>query len=571
MLVLSCAWGVVEPRNLLRNGDFEEPDLPPPGWTLDASPAGCELSPVALTGRQALKLLLPAPGSSSITSAPCPVAAGETYANTFWYRTDGISGKGTVRCYAYLIWQDGAGNTLRSDMYELPNGPMPQYWSATTAEIAPTGAASVRVKFTASVGRDYAKDDCAFYFDQVRVMHVSAPAVPPGAPTWSYTGRMPSDTLKLVPDADAALGEAVWATAGSSGCLTFGPYTLEQPAGDYLATFRLKVKDNTAHTPVAYLDVTAQGSGGYTLARKTLLASDFAKSGVYQEVSLRFLRPEEGMLEFRVSYLGTTDLWYDRKTITQLAAYPTDQAQTAIWLGEDTGGAPLPPAPDGKKTVLVLAGPDNRLLFPGEALSAALPGPCTYAYLASLQTGFVLDRPLPRTLDALNDVGLVVLANVPAAALNGLMGRRTLRQYVERGGGLLVFGGPLSLGKGGITGSVLEPVLPVATTGPWDLVKAVAPAIKTSKDSPLTRGLRWNPPPQAIYYQRVTPRPGAEVLLTCDGAPILVTGTFGKGRVAVIAATNLGEAAAPLTLFSEWPDYAPLLGRMAQWLCGAER
>ncbi|MCG2659072.1 MAG: hypothetical protein L6437_02350, partial [Kiritimatiellae bacterium] len=106
------------------------------------------------------------------------------------------------------------------------------------------------------------------------------------------------------------------------------------PVGEYLATFRLKVKDNTRNEPVANIDVNAMGNLNGQLANKTILATDFKQAGAYQDFSLRFVRPEPGALEFRVFYKGATDLWFDKTTVTQLKAFTTDQEQSAIWLGQ---------------------------------------------------------------------------------------------------------------------------------------------------------------------------------------------------------------------------------------------
>ncbi|MHB9024157.1 MAG: glutamine amidotransferase [Armatimonadota bacterium] len=568
VLLVPSAHAAVEPKNLLRNGDFEEAGMPPSGWKIDVA-KGVEysLSPDALTGQKALKLSVPVPGNVGVVSDPCPVTAGDPYLFTYWYHTDGITGKGFVRFYTYLIWQDAAGKDIGSEFFEAPNMAVADYRVFSTTVPALPNAARVVTKFMAIVGADYAGQPCAFYVDQVRLMHLSAPTIPPNAQQWVYTGRMPSDTLILVADKDAVQGEALLATVGSGGYMTFGPYSMEQPVGDYVMNFRFKVKDNTRKAPVAYVDVVATGALGSVLARKTVLATDFKEPGVYQDIPLRFVRTEEGTMEFRVSYSGTTDLWYDSKTVVQLAAYPTDQEQAAIWLGGDTSGPPIaaPPA-TVKNSVLVLAGPDNRIYFPSDALTLTMQLKYNYSYLANTQTGLLMDQPLPKKLAKLNNVNLIVLAGVPAAALNGLMGRRTLRQFVERGGSLLVFGGPLSLGKGGFVGSAIEPVFPVTTTGGWDLVKAASPVVKVAKASPITRGLRWNQQPLVFYYQRIIPRSGAETLLTCSGAPILVTGNYGKGRVAVFAATDLGDPAAKQIPFYQWPDYLLLLTHVTKWL-----
>jgi hypothetical protein len=66
----------------------------------------------------------------------------------------------------------------------------------------------------------------------------------------------------------------------------------------------------------------------------TILATDFMEANAYQDFTLRFVRPEEGMLEWSCSWQGTTDLYFDKSWVTQLATFPTDKEQAAIWLGE---------------------------------------------------------------------------------------------------------------------------------------------------------------------------------------------------------------------------------------------
>ena len=102
-----------------------------------------------------------------------------------------------------------------------------------------------------------------------------------------------------------------------------------------MAVFRLKVKDNTKKEPVAVLDISAYGNLDGELADpKTVYAYDFKQPGVYQDFAIRFVRPEEGVLEFRVCYQGATDLSYDKVTVFQLGTFKTDKEQAAIWLGE---------------------------------------------------------------------------------------------------------------------------------------------------------------------------------------------------------------------------------------------
>ncbi|MBU4285682.1 MAG: hypothetical protein KKD76_02130, partial [Verrucomicrobia bacterium] len=185
--------------------------------------------------------------------------------------------------------------------------------------------------------KDYKGPPAAIYVDNVRLMKLSGLSVPTDARKWEYPRRMEVGGVKIVEDKDAAEGKAALAEFGKvkdGTPLIFGPYTREQPVGEYSAAFRLKVKDNTRNEPVANIDVNAFGSLNGAIAYKTILATDFKQAGAYQDFFLRFVRPEPGALEFRVFYKGATDLWFDKTTVTQLKAFTTDQEQSAIWLGQ---------------------------------------------------------------------------------------------------------------------------------------------------------------------------------------------------------------------------------------------
>ena len=327
----------VDTKNLVRNGDFEEAAMPPPGWKIVASAGeGCTYSPDALTGKQALKFSLPVAGNVSATSDPCPVTGGEDYLLTFWGRGDGEKKNGGTS-YCYLQWLDAGGKDLGNNMVTY-NSPTPDYGVCTYTIPAPATATQAVIRLSASLGDKYTGPPTAFLFDQVRLMHLSAPTVPAQAQTWQWLNRQLRTGLNMVDDPDAAQGQAIRAELGVSvvgSPLTWGQYTTEQPPGDYQVIFRLKVKDNTKPDPVASLSVTDIGTYNYQLAAtRTLKATDFQAPNVYQDFPVRFVRPEGGMLEFTCSWSGTTDLYFDKTTMVQLATFPTDKQQAAIWLGE---------------------------------------------------------------------------------------------------------------------------------------------------------------------------------------------------------------------------------------------
>ena len=568
----------VDPRNLVRNGDFEASGMPPPGWIIKTPEgASSELVANALTGAQALKITLPVAGSATVTTEPIAVTNGEAFLLTFWHRADGMSVSGAREgCDAgcVLVWMDAKGRAVGRTSSPLNYRPVPYYSPATLTATAPAGAVTVSFEFWFRVGPEYKGPPSAQFIDQVRLMRLSKLYIPPKARTWTYLNRMLAGGLQFVPDPEAAEGQAIvapLATAAKNATLTWGQYTKDQSVGDYVAMFRLKVKDNTKAEPVAHLGCVAFGSANYGAGERILLATDFKQPGVYQDFALRFVRPEEGIMEFKAGYLGTTDLTFDKTTVMELDTFATDQEQAAIWLGEERGAqvqsvstAAVPAKSTG--AVLVLAGLGHQTYFPAQALSKTPARTLTYSYLARIITGYVLDQPFPRNLEQLSGTDIIVLANVPASALNGLMGRRTLRQFVERGGGLLVFGGPWSLGKGEVAGSAFEPALPIIITGPWDMAKAKSRNVTVTQPSPFTADLHWDLKPLVYYCQRTTARPGSATLLESAGVPLLVTGQYGKGRVAVFAGTYLGAPAADEVFFYEWTDYPILLSRVLQWL-----
>jgi len=571
VLCVAASWaGPVDTHSLIRNGDFEQGDGLA-GWTPQAgTQASYSITSNALTGRQALKIAVPTPGKGAITSAPCRVVAGSDYL----HRAEGMSTRGNryEGCAAgmNILWQDAAGKEVGRDLCSMPYGPVPDYRAATYRACAPAGAVQVRLQMYVTVAKQYKGPPTAVFLDTVRFMKLASVAPVPQARRWVYLNRKRGSGLQIVPDKDALNGKAVLAAVGKASKnagLTWGQYTSEQPVGDYLAVFRLKVKDNTSDKPAAALSVSAYGNLSHLAPQKLIRASDFKAPGVYQEFAVRFIRPEEGVLEFSVSFGGATDLWFDKTTVVQLASFPTDREQAAIWLGEGAYAA-APALPAGqRRTILVLKGLGNQVYLPDQANWKPPGAVVKEAYVARRQTGFVLDEPFPKSLAALKDVKVIVLADVPASALNGLMGRRTLRQFVESGGSLCVFGGPLAYGKGELIGSALEDVLPVTITGPWDLVRATVPTINVSRrSSTLTRGLSWNKRPLIYYYHKVAARPQASILLECEGNPLLVTGYVGKGKVALFMGTYLGEPRRGETFFYRWADYPVLLGRTLQWL-----
>lgn len=162
------------------------------------------------------------------------------------------------------------------------------------------------------------------------------------------------------------------------------------------------------------------------------------------------------------------------------------------------------------------------------------------------------------------DHHLVIVSSINASEFgdNG----QVLVDYVKNGGSVLFLCGSSSFGSQSEK-SVLATMVPLefANEGPWNLeTEQVSESIElkagpdySAKQLP---GVTPDNPPRVYSYYKVKPKPGAKVLLVAgDNEPILIVGTFGKGRVAVFTATCRGYPKEGQTPYWRWDGWPALL------------
>lgn len=183
----------------------------------------------------------------------------------------------------------------------------------------------------------------------------------------------------------------------------------------------------------------------------------------------------------------------------------------------------------------------------------------------------------PSTMEELLSYDVVVLADVPQDPLT-LDKRQQLADYVKLGGGLLVLGGPYAYGGGAWKGSPLEPLLPVAIGGTFDLRPSEGDAQLTLTPIGLKRlgqvGSNRKPDIESRrsllgvvpWHNEVPLRAGAEVWMTAGKGPFAVYAKAGEGRVLALLGTAVGEAPAGRTAFYDSPGWPELLKRMLSYL-----
>lgn len=122
----------------------------------------------------------------------------------------------------------------------------------------------------------------------------------------------------LLDDTDASKGKSIYAKVNTDnpGTFQFGPYqtTLVNKLA-YVASFRLKVADNTSTNAIMLIDVH-DGNTGYREYRE-IKASDFDAPNSYQNFDIDFIKPDSSNLEFRVFFYGVQDIWADKVDISE--------------------------------------------------------------------------------------------------------------------------------------------------------------------------------------------------------------------------------------------------------------
>ena len=198
-------------------------------------------------------------------------------------------------------------------------------------------------------------------------------------------------------------------------------------------------------------------------------------------------------------------------------------------------------------------------------------------------------RDFPFTMDALSAYDAVILSDIGSNSLLlhpdvWISGKtvpnrlKLIRDWTTAGGGLVMVGGYLSFqgidGKARWRRTPVEAALPVDCL-PYDdrieVPEGFSPTIVGRKDHPVLAGLdgEW---PKLLGANEVTLKSGAAVELLATlpeaegGHPLLVTGTYGKGRSCVWT-SDIGSHWLPET-FVAWPGYARLWSNVLAWATG---
>ena len=173
----------------------------------------------------------------------------------------------------------------------------------------------------------------------------------------------------------------------------------------------------------------------------------------------------------------------------------------------------------------------------------------------------------PFDLTQLFRFSVVVINNIDGGAIDAEM-EFMLEEYVKAGGGLLILGGYYGFGVGGLDQLAgLSKMLPATMSGAFDL-KALAGS-RVVRDAPggLFNETDFAEMGEVAWVHHLSPKPHAEVQARVGKLPFIITGSFGKGRVAVVTGTMLGKPRLPGgRLFFTTDAWLRNLGKLLSWL-----
>jgi len=209
-------------------------------------------------------------------------------------------------------------------------------------------------------------------------------------------------------------------------------------------------------------------------------------------------------------------------------------------------------------------------------------------YEVSYLTGWEALAKFPETPEALHHYDVVILSDVDSDSLvlypdersrRAPMGPnrlKSIRQYVQEGGALLMIGGYATFtgrhNAGNYHGTAVEEALPVNCLAVNDdrreTPEGVTVEVKNPQH-PILRGIVWSPSPIFNGYNRLEVKSGAQVLATFKetGDPLLVVWTFGKGRSMAFASDIAPHWGAG---FQEWKYYVQFWNQTLEWLASGE-
>ncbi|MDD5704808.1 MAG: glutamine amidotransferase [Kiritimatiellae bacterium] len=601
-VALPCASFMAEERaqipwlgeNLVPNPGFENvlADGHTPGeWTAELidgktgahTPVPAETdAAVYLEGRRSLRLAVPGTNTClAISSAPIPVEGGAGYLYSVGLRGASI--------WPDVYWLD-TNKTVLGHINPISCPPMPAWELRDVLVTAPANARLARLGFRLANTPDPDKGGdvpAPLWADAAQFRKYIPPPTPdwakaetarlvegatdmsgiialfPGYGAWPASG---GEGSCVVADSQAERGMVLQArTNAQSKLMVFGGASGSLPLGLYRVRARVKIPATREHGPVGRLNI-----GSTTLGSRVDLpfVPTAETAGKYTVVEGDFVVWDGGSLGWSL-YTQGKEPW----SIDSIKIFPlhelTDRELLAIYPGSVGAiSADLKPATgdNGLKCLAVMGLGYDRYRIADVVHAFGGNSTVKVVWAKNDQRGMTFVG-LPEDPGALFQYSIIYLCNINLRGL-GLKYKQAIREYVRRGGALVVMGGQQGYERGGWRGSLIEEALPVesAPAGRGGLIRAPRGlSLKINGKMPWLEGISTASSPLTHYLHAVTVKPTGTVLVQAGDKPFLVTGAYGQGRVVCLLGVPWGAPKPTETPFWGWDDWVDLLREVCWW------
>jgi hypothetical protein len=311
--------------------------------------------------------------------------------------------------------------------------------------------------------------------------------------------------------------------------------------GLYRLRFRIR-QEKPSSRDALHLAGSGDNGAGFDFLR----TADFSGISDYEEFTVFWFYPFGGGHGFNWRFPGSGIYRFDNVIAEKVANITMPEAWTL--LAEGINSAAIQPTgltPANKPVVLISGLTEHHI-----GIESALAASGLDAYRCHLNTIPGGKIGLTPDLPSLEGVRLLIIADAPSRILSPDE-QLCIRQFVNNGGKLIVFGGLLAFGQGGMKGSCIEEIMPVSIKRTFDRIKIPESKGEFKENKSLLPTSFGN----CQWIHDVDLKEKAEVLANTDGKPAVVQWKYGKGKVVAITATVLGEPKNPFWENQKWKDF----------------
>ena len=360
---------------------------------------------------------------------------------------------------------------------------------------------------------------------------------------------------KVIDDKDAYKKKAIYIPkVEKKGIVFHSPYFPSLPEGLYRFEIRAKVNDIKENINLGFVDIESEKSGAKLFIEFN--TDLFKKEGQYFSFKEDFIIREPGWWCIRVYTAGKNDWYIDDIKITPLLKF-SDNDIVEIYPGiEGFVKEDIYPRKEKPLKVLTFKG----LLYEdwcGDDILKLIDenvGIKKIYFLSTMNTP-KFDE-LPSSIEEIFDNNLIILNNINISAIP-LMYKNYIKEYVKRGGNLIISSGHLGYKKDIWENSFLRDILPFEIT---DKIEFFRDGINLEKNEEFSFLKNIDRNLVVYYVQNIKNlKEDTKILINAKDYPFLVYRKYYQGNIFCFLGLNLGEKTNDGIPFWEWDGWKSLL------------